>query len=100
MKNKYSGIKKVDKWIAENTFHIHEYAEGRNEEIYQKLISDITDVLCTCTRSIKISKTTKFKDVVNLNFTNNRNGKKFILIIHNNKPKRIPYSHIPKSKQK
>jgi hypothetical protein len=72
-RSRYSGIKKVEKWIEENVFPIHEFSRSNNHSIYETLNESLSKVLKPCTKNIKIQHTTKLKDVVMIDY--NTEGK-------------------------
>lgn len=79
-KYKYDGVKKVEKWIQQNEFTIHEAAHGGVDQ-YRQLIQSLGQVLSSCRNEIKLTQTTKLKSVVHIDY---RGGtwKKFNLSIH------------------
>jgi hypothetical protein len=88
-KSKYNGVKKVEEWIKDNLFEIHEYNSSRSEQIWEKLCFNLIEEIASCTKNINIKQTTKLNDVVNIKFTRNKDGRKrFTLLIHE-KPKQI-----------
>lgn len=68
-KYKYSGVKKVEKWIEENLFHIHEFSRSQSNTIYEILNQSLSKVLKPCTKNIKIQHTTKLHDVIFIDYS-------------------------------